>query len=113
MAQVMVDVAISVALKNGKNVLLDDYNTNKELLDHYIDSFGHVFDIYYKLFEGDLPKLIERAKERFQKQDIGFNREHIEKCCDEFSNLKPILIDMVAQSRIKSYNPEVNLSYYN
>ncbi|MDR2474548.1 MAG: AAA family ATPase [Bacteroidales bacterium] len=60
----MIDAATETLLRRGANVLLDATHCRAEYVNHYIEKFGEMATISFKLFDVQLNELIERCEKR-------------------------------------------------
>ncbi|MFM2387557.1 MAG: hypothetical protein RL660_2314 [Bacteroidota bacterium] len=59
-----VDASIAAYLVKGYNVMIDATHCRMDYIKQYIDKYGHLADIHFKVFDVPLEELIERCAER-------------------------------------------------
>lgn len=84
----MVDAAIEALLHKKSNVIIDATHTKKDYIEHYIEKFGHLADISFKLFEASYAELQERCDERYRETGKFIPPNVLKKFVDGVENLK-------------------------
>lgn len=85
-----IDACIERLLIKKSNVLIDATHCKKEYLQQYIDRFGHMADIEFKVFDVPVTELEERVKLRHELSGKYIPKDVLIKFVNELENLKKI-----------------------
>ena len=84
----MMEQSIEALLRKRCNVLIDATHCKTEYLNRYINRFGHLADISFKIFETDKKILIERCDKRYRETGKFIPHRVITRYVEELNELK-------------------------